>query len=73
MSASRVAREKGEADMREAQRYVLFYDSGELALSDASQLKSILNGQIDCLLYGHVTRDYRYQGPRYLTPETYEP
>jgi uncharacterized protein YciI len=33
MSASRVAREKGEADMREAQRYVLFYDSGDLSLA----------------------------------------
>jgi hypothetical protein len=28
-----VAREKGEADMREAQRYVLFYDSGDLSMA----------------------------------------
>ncbi|HEY4028804.1 MAG TPA: metallophosphoesterase [Caulobacteraceae bacterium] len=49
-----------------------FYDSGDLALSDASRFKSIITGQVDCLIYGHVTRDNRYQGPRYTSPTVYE-
>src|SRR5262249_35656282 len=35
--------------------------------------KSIIAGKIDCLIYGHVTRDTRYQGPRYVSSTSYEP
>lgn len=49
-----------------------FDGGGDGLLSDAAQLKAAVAGKVDCLIYGHVTRGYRYQGPRYVSPAVYE-
>jgi 3',5'-cyclic AMP phosphodiesterase CpdA len=49
-----------------------FEEGDELKLSDRSRLLEVIKGRIDCLLFGHVTRDGLYQMPRYTTPSVYD-